>query len=242
MLDNYLTETPFAHRGLHGPLTGHIENSLSAFQAANKIGHGFELDILLSKDNKAMVFHDVSLKRLTGKSGNIQDHTADQLSKITLTGSNDVILSLKEVLQNINPKYPILVEIKGDQQQWEAIAQAAFDHIKDYSGPIAIMSFYPAIVSWFQEYAPNILRGLVATSLNDGSMPAEFFSETTQISYIESLEVDFIAYDIRALPNDVTAFCQNNHIPVLTWTVRTDELRKKALAQTDNSIYENITL
>ena len=237
-----MTSIAFAHRGLHGPLTGHIENSLLAFQAANKLGHGFELDVLLSKDNKAMVFHDVSLKRLTGKSGNIQDLTAEQLSKITLTGSNDVILSLKEVLLNIDPNYPILVEIKGDQRQWDNIAQAVFNDIKDYSGPIAIMSFYPAIVAWFQTHAPHILRGLVATSLNDGEMPAEFFSETTQISFIDSLKVDFIAYDIKALPNDVTEYCQDNNTPVLTWTVRTDELRQKALAYTDNSIYENITL
>ena len=242
MLHNVLTDISFAHRGLHGYLTGHIENSLSAFQAANNLGHGFELDVLLSKDNKATVFHDLALKRLTGQVGNIQDYTSDQLSKITLTGSNDTILNLKEVLQNIDPRYPILVEIKGDQRQWDVIAQAVYESIKDYSGPIAIMSFYPAIVSWFQAHAPNILRGLVATSLNDGEMPPEFFSETTQISYIDLLDVDFIAYDIKALPNDVTEYCQNNHIPVLTWTVSTDKLRRKALTYTDNSIYENITL
>lgn len=237
-----LTAVPFAHRGLHGPATGHVENSLSAFQAANAQGHGFELDVLLSGDNKAMVFHDLALKRLTGHQGKIQDYTAEQLSEFTLLGSDDVILSLKNILTNIDQKYPVLIEIKGDQQRPEQIAQAVYDDIRDYSGPVAVMSFYPDIIMWFQKHAPNITCGLVATSINDGGLPDEYFSATVQKSYIDDLAVDFIAYDIKALPNDVTEYCRSTGIPVLTWTVRNEELRQKASQYTDNIIYENLDL
>ena len=236
----FLIETPFAHRGLHGPHSGHVENSLSAFQAANERGHGFELDVLLSKDEKAMVFHDVDLKRLTGQSGTIQDFTADQLSGIKLSGSDDIILPLKETLRYIDQTYPVLIEIKGDQGQASTIAQAVYDDIKNYSGPVAVMSFYPDIIRWFQEDAPDITRGLVATSIRGDGLPENYFSPVQQISTLGDLAVNFIAYDIKALPNEVTEHCRTTDIPVLTWTVRTEELRQKAVHYTDNIIYENL--
>ena len=240
MSHKILTDTPFAHRGLHGPNSGHVENTLSAFQSANAKGHGFELDILLSRDNKAMAYHDLSLSRLTGRDGNLQDFTAAQLSSIRLTGTDDVILTLDNVLKNIDQNLPVLIEIKGDQEQADEIAEAVYNDICDYTGPIAIMSFYPDIVSWFQKNAPTILRGLVGTSIKEEAMPAEFFSAETQKLYIDNLAVDFIAYDILALPNEVTEYCRGKNMPVLTWTVRSEKLRQKAHQYTDNIIYENL--
>ena len=57
MKHDWLSDKPFAHRGLHDSVTGCVENSLSAFMAANGQGQGIELDVLHSKDCKAMVFH-----------------------------------------------------------------------------------------------------------------------------------------------------------------------------------------
>lgn len=242
MLYEFLTDTPFAHRGRHGSVTGHVENSLSAFQAANACGHGFELDVLLSNDKIAMVFHDLSLKRLTGKAGDIEDFTAQQLSKIKLTGSDDVIQPLEDILDQVDPQYPVLIEIKGDQRAPDEIAEAVYNAIMRFSGPLAIMSFYPDILLWFQRNAPQIPRGLVATSINDGGLPDIYFSTDVQKLYIDDLAVNFIAYDIKALPNEVTAYCRKKGIPVLTWTVRSEGLYEKAQQHTDNIIYENLNL
>lgn len=240
MSNFFLTDTPFAHRGLHGPKNGHVENSLSAFQAANARGHGFELDVLLSHDKKAVVFHDVALERLTGHDGHIDDFTARQLSRFKLKGSEDVILTLEDVLKNSDRKYPILIEIKGDQGRPDEVAAAVFHDVCDYSGPVAVMSFYPDIILWFQKHTPKILRGLVATSINDGGLPGKYFSMTTQKSYIDDLAVDFVAYDIRALPNEATEYSREKGLPLLTWTVNTGQLQQKARQFADNSIYENL--
>ena len=52
----------FAHRGIFG---GDVrENSLEAFEAAIENGYGIELDVRLSADGQAMVYHDPSLTRL----------------------------------------------------------------------------------------------------------------------------------------------------------------------------------
>lgn len=242
MAKDWLSDKPFAHRGLHGSITGHVENSLSAFLAASQKGHGFELDILLSQDDKAMVYHDLTLTRLTGMLGKIQDFTADQLSKIPLGSTKDTILTLKKILQKVNTAHPILIEIKGDQGRPEAIAQAVYQDIKDYEGPVAIMSFTPEIVRWFQQKAPQIHRGLVATPIKSANaedqMPVDYYNLADQKRRIDYLLVDFIAYDIGALPNEVTEYCRHQKIPVLTWTVRSEDQQHSARHYADNIIYE----
>jgi glycerophosphoryl diester phosphodiesterase len=57
-----------AHRGLWTQ-DGPPENSLAAFEAACEAGYGIELDVQLSSDGEAMVFHDSKLQRLTGREG-----------------------------------------------------------------------------------------------------------------------------------------------------------------------------
>ncbi|WP_417623698.1 glycerophosphodiester phosphodiesterase family protein [Paremcibacter congregatus] len=228
----------FAHRGLHGPVTGHVENSLSAFLAANDANVGIELDVLLSKDNQAMVIHEMNLHRLTGLDADIGDFTAEELMQINLSGVQDVILPLSHVLAAIEPKFPLLVEIKGDQLKPQVIAAASHQALKDYKGPVAIMSFYPDIITWFKDHAPDIARGLVATSRNDGDLPASYFSEDGQIKNAKNLDVDFIAYDIRTLPNKVSAYCREKSLPLFTWTVRTQAEQDRARQYTNGPIFE----
>ncbi|NOZ42085.1 MAG: glycerophosphodiester phosphodiesterase [Alphaproteobacteria bacterium] len=238
MTANWLTDTPFAHRGLHGAITGAVENSLSAFQAANRHRHGIELDVLLSRDSRPVVFHDMTLKRLTGRDGMVQDFTAAQLAAMPLDGSDDGIMTLRHILANIDPAYPVLIEIKADQRRPAEIAAAVVADICDYPGPKAIMSFDPEIILWFRSHAPGVVCGLVATSIRDSTLPEKYFSPAAQKLLIDTLAVDFIAYDIDSLPNDATAYCRRQNIPLLTWTIRTAEQRHKAAQFCDNIIYE----
>ena len=60
-------QAPIAHRGLHSLSNGVPENSLASFEAAIARGYGIELDLQLSQDGIAMVFHDYSLERLTSE-------------------------------------------------------------------------------------------------------------------------------------------------------------------------------
>lgn len=238
MKHSWLATTSFAHRGLHGPVSGHVENSVSAFDAALQKGYGFELDVLLSKDEKAIVFHDQNLLRLTGIDAELCQLSAKEITKIKLSGSNDNIPTLGDTLTSVGHKASILVEIKGAQNKYKEIALAVLKGLKNHNGEIAVMSFYPEIISHFKSSDENVVRGLVATSINDGKMPNEFFDLKYQINVIQKLNVDFIAYDIRALPNQVTEYCRENDIPVLTWTVRSDGDRERASKYTDNIIFE----
>ncbi len=237
-MDNeILTAKAFAHRGLHGG--GIIENSSAAFRAAIKNGFAFELDVLLSKDGCPMVFHDVELQRLTGRAGNIDQFTASELNKMALQGeSNGCIPTLHSILKLTHNRCPILIEIKGDQGEYEKIAKAVHKEIKKYDGSLAIMSFYPEIIRYFQQQAPNILRGFVASPFDDGEFSAEYYDPQHQIQLLRELKADFLAYDINAIPNDATRHCNDLRLPLLTWTVRNDAHHKIAAQYAQNIIFE----
>ena len=239
MPHDWLEAYPYAHRGLHGPRTGHVENSLSAFKEAVDQGFGFELDVLLSSDNIAVVIHDHNLSPLTTQKGEVINYKAKELSRIQLVGSTETIPTLKEVLNQTNGRQPILIEIKGDQDQYNEISRAVWKDIENYKGDVAIMSFYPEIIKYFRNNHPSVTCGLVATSLNDGNLPSTYFDPSHQKKVIKELETDFIAYDIRALPNIVTKYCCLNNIPVLTWTVCNCNDQDKAYKNSDNIIFEH---
>ncbi|WCN38825.1 glycerophosphodiester phosphodiesterase [Aneurinibacillus uraniidurans] len=69
----------YAHRGASAT---HPENTMPAFAAALRQGAtGIELDVQLTRDNKLVVFHDWSLKRIFGKPGHIRDYTLAELRR-----------------------------------------------------------------------------------------------------------------------------------------------------------------
>ncbi|MEM9757332.1 MAG: glycerophosphodiester phosphodiesterase family protein, partial [Pseudomonadota bacterium] len=73
---------PIAHRGLHGP--GVPENSLAAVSAAVAAGYGIELDLQVSADGVAMVFHDATLDRMTAACGPVRSRPAAELAALGL--------------------------------------------------------------------------------------------------------------------------------------------------------------
>ena len=107
-----LVKAPFAHRGFHDLNAGRPENSPAAFSAAVERGYAIELDVQLSSDGQAMVFHDYALDRLTAESGPIQQRTAEALAQIKLKGGTDTIQTLPQILSLIDGRVPLLVEIK----------------------------------------------------------------------------------------------------------------------------------
>ena len=102
---------PVAHRGLWSP-SGPPENSLAAFEAACEAGYGIELDVQLSSDGEAVVFHDSRLTRMTGRDGRIGDFSADDLSAMRLAGFDETIPTLAETLTLVGHRAFVQIELK----------------------------------------------------------------------------------------------------------------------------------
>ena len=234
----WLTQTAFAHRGLHDSNTGCIENSLSAFKAAMDGGFGIELDVQLTRDGQAVVFHDDRLDRLTGRKGRVADQPLSDLLSIPLTGSDDHIPSLNDVLKLVNGKVPILVEIKGPSDHIHRLERAVARALRRYRGPVAVMSFAPAIVAWFRDHCPDLPRGLVASTRYRFDLGWRLSQPSVHKRLARDLDPAFVAYDIRSLPNGFTRAWRKESRPLLTWTVRSAGQLRHARQHTDNIIFE----
>ncbi|MDE2487570.1 MAG: glycerophosphodiester phosphodiesterase, partial [Alphaproteobacteria bacterium] len=150
---------PVAHRGLWSP-AGAPENSLAACQAACAAGYGIELDVQLSRDGEAMVFHDDDLKRMTGAAGKIADLTTAELAEQRLAGTDERIPSLAETLRLVGRRSLVHVELKTPYGQVGPLEQRVHEILIDHAGPVCVIGFNPYSHAWFAERFPGVLRGL----------------------------------------------------------------------------------
>ncbi len=150
-----------AHRGLHNNKL--IENTIPAFKEAIKEKYPIELDIHLLKDKEIVVFHDDNLKRLVGIDKNIKDYTYQELLKENKLFK---IPTLKEVLDLVNGKVPLIIELKYDNKVG-TLEQEAVKLLDNYQGKFAVKSFNPYIVKWFRKNRPNYIRGLLIPAKKD---------------------------------------------------------------------------
>ncbi len=223
----------YAHRGLHGP--GVPENSPAAFAAAIARGMGIECDVQRSSDGQAMVFHDWELDRLTGATGPVALLSAAQLGAIRLTGGADSIPTLRQVLDQIDSKVPLLIEVKSRKDmRVSAMCLAVLRVLEGYRGPHAVMSFDPRVPKWFKIHAAQTVRGLVVTEENDQTLLGRLRRRLS----LWQASPDFLAYDIRDLPSRFAAAQRKRGLPITSWTVRSAELRERAALYADAPIAE----
>ncbi len=234
---SFLTKRPFAHRGLHAP-GGAVENSFAAFDRAIENGFGIELDVQLTVDKGAVVFHDEDLLRLTGRKGRVSAHTTRELAQIKLAGTDEPIRSLREAIVHIRGRVPLLIEAKSvGRGGSEALCRAIRRAIEGANGWAAVMSFDPRIVGWFAEHSPLTVRGLVVTE--DGAPRTQGIRGWLARRWaMRSAKPHFLAYDIRSLPSTDSARFRAKGHDVLTWTVRSAEDRARAEAHADQIIFE----
>lgn len=237
----WLTAWEYAHRGLHSAReTGPVpENSRAAAEAAIAAGMGIECDIQMSSDNVPLVFHDWELARLTGERGPAAVRSAEDLCGIALMETAQTIWSLRDLLELVAGRVPILVEIKSRPDF--AIAGACIaiaKALEGYTGDYAVMSFDPRMGEWFAKHSPATSRGLVITDTLDHG-----FKSAWRAPYaLERAAPDFLACDVRDLPGALTGLWRETGRPLLTWTVRSPETRARGLALADALISEGAGL
>lgn len=98
------------HRGAMGHET---QNTVASIKKAMKIGVDMiEIDVFVIKSGEVVVFHDELLDSLTNATGKIEDFTMDELKKVVVNG-NHHIPTLEEIIDTIDKKVPLNIELKG---------------------------------------------------------------------------------------------------------------------------------
>jgi glycerophosphoryl diester phosphodiesterase len=229
----WLRKAEYAHRGVHGGDV--VENSPTAFAGAIARGMGIECDVQETRDGRAMVFHDWELDRLTGERGPVAAREAQEIERIPLGKGSDTIPTLERLLAEVAGRVPLLIEVKANRDRSPlTLCRAVCRALDDYRGDVAVMSFDPRVPNWFSNHAPSTARGLVMTENGKG----EALGPLKRRLALWHAKPDFLAYDIRDLPSRFAAAQRARGLPVLTWTVRTPELRARAARYADAPIVE----
>ena len=218
-MKHWLCRRPVAHRGLHNG-SDIPENSLAAFRAAMDRGFPIELDIQQLADGDIVVFHDERLGRATGAAGYLADATKEQLDGLRLFETDERIPLLAQFLELVAGKVPLLIEVKR-YRTTRPFEQELADLLSDYQGPFAVQSFDVGTVSWFRHHRPSFCRGLVCEKLQE-----------IQDGALLQCRPHFIACGHSRRP------LNDRGIPVLVWTVRSENERRALHGFVDNIIFE----
>jgi glycerophosphoryl diester phosphodiesterase len=244
-LDRAIVLVPIAHRGLHDHAAGRLENTRAAFQAAIDNDLGIECDVRPAAGGIPVVFHDDTVERLVDGRGLVADLTARDLARLTYRGLDDTIMTFTELLGMVNGRVPLLVEIKSEWDPpdhgflFRLCRMAAY-----YDGPIALMSFDPAVIEIARQYAPQVPRGIISGSFRgDGwwndRIDAARAKALRDLTEAEAVSPDFYAYEVGALSEPAPRRVREQlGLPLFTWTVRTAEDRKLAEQFADAPIFE----
>jgi glycerophosphoryl diester phosphodiesterase len=246
MLPAVFTGPAIAHRGLHDRAAGRIENSRAAVRAAVEAGYGVEIDVQLSADGEAMVFHDDVLDRLTGRSGPVNALTAAALGQIALTAGAESIPTLAEIIAIVAGRAALLVEIKDQGGRMDATGVGSLEArvaalLASYAGPVAVMSFNPASVIAMRDLAPAIPRGLTACAAagyDEQHLGPERLAALAAMAEYETAGACFCSYAWRDLPTARTAALRAAGRPVLCWTLRNAADDAAARLHADNVTFE----
>ncbi|SNR49136.1 glycerophosphodiester phosphodiesterase family protein [Puniceibacterium sediminis] len=237
---------PIAHRALHGP--GAPENSRSAVRRAVSAGYGIEIDLQLSADGVAMVFHDYALSRLTPETGALQQRSADELARIPLKGGDETIPTFKEILALVAGQVPLLIEIKDQDgalgPSVGPLEEAAARDLAGYTGPAAVMSFNPHSVARMADLAPDLPRGLTTcayTADDWPTIPAAIRKTLREIPDFDRVGASFISHDAADLRYTRVAALKHQGAAILCWTIRSAEAEAEARKVAHNVTFEGYT-
>lgn len=243
-LDPAFLKTPIAHRALHDASKGVYENCRSAIIAAIEHGYAIEIDLQLSADGRAMVFHDDTLDRLTDKHGDVSDYTAAELTQIKVGSGQDVIEPLEDVLRLVDGRVPLLIELKDQSRQLSQtdgrLEQATIDALSLYEGAVAVMSFNPHMIATMAKLSPDLPLGLTTGSFMDPTwgIDAERIEHLSQIADFDPTRYSFVSHFALELAAPCIQMLKDQGTAIFTWTIRSPEAEAVARQTVDNITFE----
>ena len=226
-----------AHRGLH---KNKIipENSMLAFKAAIEKNYAIEFDINITKDNQIVVFHDDDLNRLCNKKENIEDVSYDFLKDLNLYESNEKIPLLKELLDQVAGKIPLIIEIKK-HKNIGLLENILLEMLKEYKGEYFICSFEKDILFWLEKNKPKERRGLIF-----GSLPIKF-KKYEKIAFLYKYfksKADFISLEDKLIDSSIYDFCKKKKLDILVWTIKDKKSFQNIDKKVSAVIFENFII
>lgn len=230
----------FAHRGLHDNDGDAPENSMSAFKKAVDAGLGMELDVQVTKDGVPVIFHDFTLERICGAEGKVVNHTYDELQAYTLCHSKERIPKLSELLDMVDGRVPLIVEIKAETA--DVSCCAVIDGLlRAYHGAYCIESFNPMVLWWFRINRGDVVRGQLSSNFRkEGVYWNILYFAMTHLLFNFLTKPDFIAYNHKFSEEPGRRICKRLYRhPAAAWTIHSEKDLETLKGEYDVFIFDS---
>lgn len=234
----WFLEKPIAHRGWHWE-EGVDENSWQAIELGVDKGFPIEFDVHLSKDGVPFVHHDHSLKRMTGKDYLGTSLTAKELVDIPTHNSKEGIPLLKDVMDKVAGKVPLVIEIKRTRED-TLLEEAVADLLENYQGEFSLQSFHPGAMTYFKNLRKEWILGYLSGDLDGENL--DFFTKTLlkSLALTPFLKPDYIGYQVNKLSSRAPQHMREEYnVPLIGWTIRNEQQKRLCDNFADNMIFEN---
>lgn len=231
----------YAHRGYYND--DFPENTIGAFARAVNHGYGIELDVQITKDHQVVVCHDYNLLRASGKDLEIDQHSYDELKQISLFNKDCHLPLFQEVLDVVNGKVPLIVEIK--QKAFDCTTCVLVQKILDqYQGMYVVESFNPIAMNWYLKHQPALIRGQLSCDFykNKNMNPLKQFFLTNCLGNCLS-RPDFIAYEVNDRQKLAFQILKKFfRVKTVLWTVKNEKQYLNVKNQGDIIIFEKFNV
>ena len=210
-----------AHRGLFDR-EKIPENSMLAFDKALEKGYSIEVDVNMTQDGYIVVFHDNSLKRMTGIKNDITTMTLSEIKKFKLLGTENKIPTFEDVLLQVSGKVPILIEVKPNSK-YKELMEKLINLLEKYNGKYSIQSFDPRIVYWLKKNMPQISRGQIS-SKNIREVKSRILKILLgKMVFNVITKPNFISYQYLSINEKFYKKQKNKGREVIAWTLKNKE-------------------
>jgi glycerophosphoryl diester phosphodiesterase len=154
------------------------------------------------------------------------------------------MLTLPDLCALVAGRATLVIELKSRFDGDRRLAERAATVLTTYPGPAALMSFDPTLIEALRKRAPDLPRGIVAERhyAQDewGPLPRRDKRSMAHLLHIPYTRPHFIAYAISDLPTVATTIARDIlRMPLLTWTVRSENDRRQAQRYADQIIFED---
>lgn len=226
-----------AHRGLFDR-EKIPENSMLAFDKALEKGYSIEVDVNMTQDGYIVVFHDNSLKRMTGIKNDITTMTLSEIKKFKLLGTENKIPTFEDVLLQVSGKVPILIEVKPNSK-YKELMEKLINLLEKYNVKYSIQSFDPRVVYWLKKNTPQISRGQIA-SKNIREVKSRILKILLgKMVFNVITKPNFVSYQYLSINEKFYKKQKNKGREVIAWTLKNKEDYEKIRDYCDMVVFEN---
>jgi glycerophosphoryl diester phosphodiesterase len=162
----------FAHRGFgdHAP-----DNSLYAVERALDAGmDGVDVDGQFTRDHELVIYHDLSVDRLTSGTGKVRDKTAAEMLALDLGPKYDssitgaLVRTFEDFVRTAKGRGILMVELKVTGSAPTGIEQRAVEIIQRYDAhaDVVLSSFNPLVLRRLKRLDPQVRTALIFMDTN----------------------------------------------------------------------------